>query len=155
MADSELGRIEQIEGQQFTVALDDGRRVRFDAGEFRHLDHGYAVTSYSSQGQTVERVIITANTTEPEVLLNQRMSYVAVSRAREDAVVYTNSEAELGAALDRQVDKQMALEAVHEAQPVSRQAEHPPPAVAQEHSHHAPDQRQRQEVNDRGYGMSW
>ncbi len=154
VANSELGRIEGIEGQRFTVALDDGRRVRFDTGEFRHLDHGYAVTSYSSQGETVDRVIINANTTEPDVLLNQRMSYVAVSRAREDVVVYTNSEAELGEALDRQVDKQMALEAVHEAQSVSRQAEHPPHAVSQEHSHHAPDQGQRKEVNDRGYAVS-
>ncbi len=25
------------------MALDDGRRVRFDAGEFRHLDHGYVI----------------------------------------------------------------------------------------------------------------
>ncbi len=99
VANSELGRIEQIEGRQFTVALDDGRRVQFDAGEFRHLDHGYAVTSYSSQGETVDRVMINANTNEPDVLLNQWMSYVAVSRAREDAVVYTNFEAELGEAL--------------------------------------------------------
>ena len=105
VANSELGIVEQIEGKQFTVALDDGRRVRFDAGGFRHLDHGYAVTSYSSQGETVDRVIINANTNEPDVLLNQRMSYVAVSRAREDAVVYTNSEVELGEALDRQVNK--------------------------------------------------
>ena len=155
VANSELGRIEQIEGQRFTVALDDGRRVRFDTGEFQHLDHGYTVTSYSSQGQTVERVIINANTTEPDVLLNQRMSYVAVSRAREDAVVYTNSEAELGEALDRQVNKQMALEAVHEAQPASHQAEHSPPAFVQEQSHPVPDQGQRKEINNRGYGVSW
>ncbi len=155
VANSELGCIEGIEGQQFTVALDDGRRVRFDAGEFRHLDHGYAVTSYSSQGETVDRVIINANTSEPEVLLNQRMSYVAISRAREDARVYTNSEAELGEALDRQVNKQMALEAVHEAQPASQQAEHSPPAFVQEQSHPVPDQGQRKEINNRGYGVSW
>lgn len=83
------------------------------------------------------------------------MSYVAVSRAREDAVVYTNSEAELGEALGRQVNKQMALEAVHEAKPASQQAEHPPHAFVQEQSHHVADQGQRKEVNDRGYGMSW
>ncbi len=87
------------------------------------------------------------------------MSYVAVSRAREEARIYTNSEAELGEALDRQVDKQIALEEVQEAKPVSRQAEHPPHALAQEHSHHqsdhVPDQGQRQEINERGYGMSW
>nr|MBA3716301.1 ATP-binding domain-containing protein [Pyrinomonadaceae bacterium] len=122
--------------------------------EFHHIDHGYAVTSYSSQGETVDRVIINANTSEPDVLLNQRMSYVAVSRAREDAKIYTNSEAELGEALDRQVDKQMALEAMHEAQPTSRLVEHPPQAFVQEQNHPVPDQGQRKEINDRGYGMS-
>jgi ATP-dependent exoDNAse (exonuclease V) alpha subunit len=96
------------------VALDGGRRVSFDSTRFRHLDHGYAVTSYSSQGQTVDRVIVNADTKESEVLLNQRMGYVAVSRAREDALIYTNSKDELGAALDREVDKQMGLEAVRQ-----------------------------------------
>ena len=116
VANSEIGTLEKIEGERFTVKLDDERRVEFDTKEFRHLDYGYAVTSYSSQGQTVDRVIVNADTRESDLLLNQRMGYVALSRAREDARVYTNSTAELGAALDRQVDKQMALEAVKESQ---------------------------------------
>jgi hypothetical protein len=60
----------------------------------------------------VDRVIVNADTQESEMLLNQRAGYVAVSRAREDAVIYTNSQDELGAALDRAADKQMGLEAV-------------------------------------------
>ena len=43
------------------------------------------------------------------------MGYVAVSRAREDAVIYTNSIEELRSALDRRVDKEMAVEAVSES----------------------------------------
>jgi len=97
------------------VELDGGRKVGFDSTQFRHLDHGYAVTSYASQGQTVDRVILNADTKEPEVLLNQRTGYVAVSRAREDALIYTNSREELGTALDRAEDKQVALEAVEQA----------------------------------------
>ncbi len=54
--------------------------------------------------------MINANTNEPDVLLNQRMSFVAISRAREDAMVYTYIADELGEALDQQVDKEMALE---------------------------------------------
>ena len=44
------------------------------------------------------------------------MGYVAVSRAREDAIIYTNSIEELRGALDRRVDKEMAIEAVREAE---------------------------------------
>ena len=80
-----------------------------------HIDLGYAVTSYSSQGQTVDRVLVNANTQESKELLNERMAYVAVSRAREDARIYTNSTEGLGGALSREQDKEMAMVAVREA----------------------------------------
>ncbi len=50
-------------------------------------------------------MIINVNTSEPDVLRNQRMSYVVVSRVRDDAVDNTNSADQLGEVLDRQVDK--------------------------------------------------
>jgi len=115
VANGELGTLEKIEGGRYTVLLDGGRKVEFDARAFPHLDHGYAVTSYSSQGQTIDRVIVNADTRESNLLLNQRMGYVALSRAREDARVYTDSAEELGVALDRQVHKHMALEALRES----------------------------------------
>ncbi len=43
------------------------------------------------------------------------MGYVAISRAREDAIIYTNSIEELRGAMDRRVDKEMAVEAVHQS----------------------------------------
>ena len=30
--------------------LDDSRQIEFNAAEHRHFDHGYAVSSHSSQG---------------------------------------------------------------------------------------------------------
>ncbi len=112
VANGELATIAKIGDEELTVRLDNGREVGFEAEKFRHLDHGYAVTSHSSQGTTVDRVLINADTQESRVLLNDRMGYVAVSRAREDATIYTNSIEELRGALDRRVDKEMALEAV-------------------------------------------
>jgi hypothetical protein len=43
------------------------------------------------------------------------MGYVAVSRAREDAMIFTNSADQLRAALDRSVDKEMAVEALRQS----------------------------------------
>jgi len=37
-----------------SARLDDNRRIEFNASEHRHFDHGYAVTSHSSQGLTAE-----------------------------------------------------------------------------------------------------
>ncbi|MCU1264931.1 MAG: conjugative relaxase domain protein [Acidobacteria bacterium] len=113
---SELGTITEIADGKLTVALARKRLVTFDSIQFRHLDHGYAVTSYSAQGKTMDRVLVNAETTETNVLLNQRMAYVAMSRARFDARVYTDSAADLGGALNRPMDKEMALEALKESQ---------------------------------------
>lgn len=113
---SELGTITEIADGKLTVALARKRVITFDPARFRHLDHGYAVTSYSAQGKTMDRVLVNAETTETDMLLNQRMAYVAMSRARFDARVYTDSAVDLGGALNRPKDKEMALEALKESQ---------------------------------------
>jgi conjugative relaxase-like TrwC/TraI family protein len=116
VTNGELATIAKIGDQELTVKLDSGREVSFKTEKFRHLDHGYAVTSHSSQGTTVDRVLVNADTRESEMLLNDRMGYVAVSRARENAIIYTNSIEELRSALDRRADKDMAIEAVRETE---------------------------------------
>ena len=109
---TELGTITIIAEGAFTVSLGPDRVVTFNPQRFPHLDHGYAVTSYSSQGKTMDRVLVNAETTESDLLVNQRMAYVAVSRARLDAHIYTDSAADLSGALARRRDKTMALEAL-------------------------------------------
>jgi hypothetical protein len=111
IVNGELGTINQIEPEHLRVALDSGREVTFNPQQFRHIDHGYAVTSHSSQGLTVDRVLINADTRESLRLLNDRMTYVAVSRAREEALIYTDSMQNLRDSLNRATNKEMALEA--------------------------------------------
>ena len=88
-----------------------GRMSSFEAGERRHLDYGYAVTSHSSQGQTADRVVVHVETDRAsEKLVNQRLAYVAVSRGRYDARIYTDDKVKLACALDRYVSHRSALE---------------------------------------------
>src|SRR5258708_3285578 len=115
VANGELGTIEQIEDGKYSMNLDNGRKINIDSNAFRHLDHGYALTSHSSQGQTVDRVLIHADTHQSEMLLNRRMGYVALSRARDEATIYTNSASELAGAIDREVNKEIALDALLES----------------------------------------
>src|SRR5258708_5103872 len=119
VANGELGTIEQIEDGKYSMNLDNGRKTKIDSNVFRHLDYGYALTSHSSQGQTVDRVLIHADTHQSEMLLNRRMGYVALSRARDEATIYTNSVDELSEAINRQVDKEVALDALKQSQPVN------------------------------------
>ena len=114
VVNGELGTITKIEQDRIHVALDDERRISFDPQRFPHIDHGYAVTSHSSQGLTVDRVILNADTQESFRLLNDRMAYVALSRARDEALIYTDSVPNLRDTLSRAADKEMALDAIGE-----------------------------------------
>jgi conjugative relaxase-like TrwC/TraI family protein len=110
VANRELGTVEAI-GQdgQMRLKMDGGRDVQLDPREHPHLDHGYAVTSHSSQGQTAERVLIHVDTElAAKNLLNSRMAYVAVSRGAEDAQIYTNDRAKLPEVLGHDVSHESA-----------------------------------------------
>ncbi len=114
IANGALGTITKIEPDQIRLAMDSGREKSVDLRKFRHLDYGYAVTSYSAQGLTFDRVLVNADTQESARLLNDRTAYVAISRARYDALIYTDSTQNLSDALNRGIDKETALGAIQE-----------------------------------------
>jgi conjugative relaxase-like TrwC/TraI family protein len=99
----ELGSIVNVnEAGEMVVRTDAGRLVEFNVEDHAHLDYGYAVTSHSSQGQTADRVLVHVDTEEGQQLVNTRMAYVAVSRGRYDAQIYTNDKEELAQVLGRE-----------------------------------------------------
>jgi ATP-dependent exoDNAse (exonuclease V) alpha subunit len=112
VANRELGTIEKIDaGEHLHVRLDSGRSIAFKVEAHPHLDYGYAVTSHSSQGQTADRVLLQVDTERTgEALVNQRLAYVAVSRGRYDAQLYTNDKAHLAESLGREVSHRSAME---------------------------------------------
>jgi len=112
VANRDLGSIERIDPNLITVRMDGSRErlVSFDPSQMRHFDHGYAVTSHSSQGLTSERVLVNMDTTTHPELINTRFAYVSLSRASQDAHVYTNDSANLGERLSADVSKSSALD---------------------------------------------
>ena len=109
VANRELGTIERVSSEgDLSVRLDS--EVRFNIREHAHLDHGYAVTSHSSQGQTAERVLIHVDTEKSELLVNNRFAYVSVSRAQHDAQIYTNDGSKLSHSLSRESSQRTAAE---------------------------------------------
>jgi hypothetical protein len=109
VANRELGTIEKAnDAGKVQIRMDSGREVAFNIREHPHLDHGYAVTSHSSQGQTAERVLIHVDTEKGEQLVNSRMAYVSVSRGQYDAQIYTNNRSELAHDLSRDVSQPTA-----------------------------------------------
>jgi len=118
VANRELGTILRLDERgDIAVHTDSGRLVELQLKDHPHLDHGYAVTSHSSQGQTADRVLIHVDTEESVQLVNSRMAYVAVSRGRYDAQIYTNDRSELAQHLSRDVSHHTAIQTGHEREP--------------------------------------
>jgi len=126
----DLGTVEHIHGANMTVRMDGdkARTLTFDASEMRHFDHGYAVTSHSSQGLTTDRVLVNMDTKAHPELINTRFAYVSVSRASEDARIYTNNATTLADRLSTEISKASAVEV---ARPNSETQFHQPQSKEQ------------------------
>jgi conjugative relaxase-like TrwC/TraI family protein len=119
--DREAGRINGLRGtitgidperQQATITLANGREQRLDLTDARdaHLRHAYVQTTHAAQGQTAERVLIHADSRSAN-LVDQKMLYVALSRAKSEAIVLTDDKARLIRAIhERAGEKQTAME---------------------------------------------
>ncbi len=110
VANRELGTIERISlAGNLVVRLEKGGRVELSPAENRHFDYGYAMTSHSAQGVTADRVLINADTKTHPHLVNSRFAYVAISRARLEATIYTNDSVAIEAKLGSEFSKSSAL----------------------------------------------
>ncbi|ASK94696.1 conjugative relaxase [Xanthomonas campestris pv. trichodesmae] len=93
-----------------SVGQRDGRPARaleLPTNRPLHLEHAYASTVHSAQGLTNDRALIAFDTKSRTTSMN--LYYVAISRARQEARVYTNNRGELPAAIARRFDKTTAL----------------------------------------------
>jgi len=110
VANRDLGTVQRIEESgQLSLKMDNGKSVNFDANKMQHFDHGYAVTSHSSQGLTAERVMVNIDSHIHPDLISKRFAYVAVSRASHDAQVFTDNASLLVSALSKDITKSSAL----------------------------------------------
>jgi ATP-dependent exoDNAse (exonuclease V) alpha subunit len=122
VANRDLGTIQQIEDHgKMTVRMDGDKEktISFDPNGMRHFDHGYAVTSHSSQGLTSERVLVNMDTDVHPELISNRFAYVSVSRASHDAQIYTNNAASLAESLSHDVSKASAIDFGKSQSPVA------------------------------------
>ena len=75
------------------------------------IDSGYAATAHSSQGATVDRVMVDIDTKSRST--NDAAYYVEISRARFEAKIYTNDRTKLPEAVQRISEKTAALDVAY------------------------------------------
>jgi conjugative relaxase-like TrwC/TraI family protein len=109
----DLGTISHLDKYgNIRVTLDESNRtVSWNINDYRHIDYGYSMTSYSSQSATVDRSLIHIDTGDPRLraAVDQTMFRVALSRPRYDAHIYTDSIADLEKTLSRTTENTQAL----------------------------------------------
>lgn len=88
------------------IVLDHGWVIDRDFG---HLTHGYVVTSHASQGVTVDKVFVGVSS-QSFPATYQRTAYVAVTRGKEQAQIFTDDRKELLNAINRPDDPLSATE---------------------------------------------
>ena len=99
-----LGTIKSIEGNRFTVETDSGKIVSFDiTGDkaYKALQAAWAVTSYKAQGMSIDKMGVDM---DPR-MASRNAFYVAISRAKQRAIVFTSDKAKLESATRRWAHK--------------------------------------------------
>jgi conjugative relaxase-like TrwC/TraI family protein len=109
----DMGTITKLDKDgNVTVKLDDSSRtISWNLKDNKHVDYAYAMTSHSSQGATVDRALIHIDTgdSRARALIDQTLAYVATSRPRYDAQIFTDDSDRLTAALSRKHENATAL----------------------------------------------
>ncbi|WP_158550292.1 MULTISPECIES: ATP-dependent RecD-like DNA helicase [unclassified Simplicispira] len=116
LVNGDLGRVMALDNtHDVGLQLPDGREVWLDGTRPLLLDYGYCSTVHAAQGQTCSRVLIDADA--HSLTASRNSFYVAISRARDSAHIYTDDREMLPAAMSREHERQAALEMVADLQP--------------------------------------
>ncbi|MFZ0592948.1 MAG: hypothetical protein WAM39_20995 [Bryobacteraceae bacterium] len=92
------------------VELNKGRKVRWNLSDHRHIDYAYAMTSFSAQGTTVDRVLLHIDTSNYCLsgLIDKTLAYVGASRAQHDIQIFADDASCLARSLSREKERAKA-----------------------------------------------
>jgi hypothetical protein len=92
------------------IALEDGRIL---PPTYRQFIRGYAVTSYGSQGKTVDHVLLSDSAVRAAT--NAQQWYVTISRGRKSVQIFTPDKQQLRRAITRSGERELAIKLVSSA----------------------------------------
>ena len=104
LANGEIVTVAQIKANG-AIRLEDGRAL---PPEYRQFVRGYAVTSYGSQGKTVDHVLFADSAVR--AASNAQQWYVTISRGRKSIQIFTPDKLDLQRAITRSGDRELALD---------------------------------------------
>ena len=104
LANGELVTVEQVlpDGR---IRLRDGRML---AKNYRQFVRGFAITSYASQGKTVDYVLFSDSAVKPAT--NRQQWYVTISRGRKGIKIFTSDKGQLRENILRSGERELAVD---------------------------------------------
>ena len=114
LANGELVTITRIESD-VRIVLHDGRVLERD---YRQFVRGYAVTSYASQGKTVDYVLFSDSAVQAAT--SRQQWYVTISRGRKGVRIFAADKEQLRENIARSGDRELALDLTIPRQPKRR-----------------------------------
>ncbi len=106
LANGELVTAKEVR-EDGRIVLVDGRTL---PSHFRQFVRGYAVTSYASQGKSVDHVLFSDSAVRAAT--NQQQWYVSISRGKKGVHIFTTDKTELRQNVTRSGDRTLALDFV-------------------------------------------
>jgi conjugative relaxase-like TrwC/TraI family protein len=104
LANGEVVTVKHV-GVDGRIRLTDGRIVEKD---YRQFVRGFALTSYASQGKTVDHVLFSDSAIRAAT--NQQQWYVTISRGRKGITIFTSDKAQLRENIERSGDRTLAID---------------------------------------------
>jgi len=99
--------VTNIQDKIMNVKLDNGKELSIDVDKrYNYITHGYALTTYKSQGQTAKNVIYHADT---KASMNYNQAYVGMSRGKHDISIFTDDKTKLSKSMGIDQDKTTTL----------------------------------------------
>ena len=104
LANGELVSVKKV-GADGRITLTDGRVLQKD---YRQFVRGFAITSYASQGKTVDHVLFSDSAIKAAT--NQQQWYVTISRGRKGITIFTSDKVQLRENILRSGNRELAID---------------------------------------------
>ncbi|SFP02430.1 MobF family relaxase [Hydrogenimonas thermophila] len=108
VSNGETAIIQNIDKEGNLTVAKDGQELQFNINNYSYINHGYAITTHKSQGQTAKNVVAYMDSK----IQNFNSFYVSVTRATDNLKIYTDSKEDLKKFVEVEQEKLNAVQAV-------------------------------------------
>jgi ATP-dependent exoDNAse (exonuclease V) alpha subunit len=96
--------VDRLDKKNIHITDETGHKMSFSREDvrYKHIDYAYADTAFSAQGKTIDNSVLLLESFRKN-LVNQKSTYVGLSRARNKAIIITDNKEKLTKAVSERI----------------------------------------------------